>query len=278
MYTLERFGSVVLPVYNNSYTLSPIPAQLVLVQTTTGAFDNDGEGRNRPILPLPLSYKAVVTETVYNSNRAILDTLRAAVGTRTKLYRRADDDSTVHYCTARLSSMPHERPYSMRGYFEITLDFQQLTVWTGTIHGVGWVFDSGILLDTARTLDETPPVTLNTNPKTITVSNGGNLPITDIQFTIVAGSATITSVQLNGGLWVLKWIGSLPAGGTLIIDAGASMVLKNGGNDYNAFTLDAGHALDRWAMLQPGNTSVVVTLVGGSTNSTISIIYNDGWA
>lgn len=278
MYTLSRFGSITLPTSNTSYTSSPVPAQLSFVQTTSGVFDNDGDGRNRQVFPLLLSYKAAVTEDTIVANRTILDALRAAVGTRARLYRYADNDNSIHYCIARASGMPHDRPFIMRSHQEFELNFSQLTPWVGTIHGTGWVFDSGILFDAARTLDEVPPTTLNTNPKTIVVANNGNLPATDIQFTVTTGSTTITAFQIDGPSFSFRWAGSLLAGQSVTVDAGAAMVLKNGSDNYNAFTFGSGHALDRWAMLQPGNNNITVYLSGGGTNSTISIIYNDGWA
>jgi hypothetical protein len=279
MYTINRFGAITLPAYMTDYNLSPLPAQLAFVQTTTGVFDNDGDKRSRQTFPLSVSYKALVAEDVYATNRTVLDALRAAVGTRAILYRTADNDATVHNCTARLASMNQQRPYSMRqNLFEFELNFQQLSPWRGLIHGAGWVFDSGVLLDNSRVLDEAPPTIINPNPTTIVCSNGGNIPVDDIQFTIIAGSAPITAIQIDGPAFSLGWVGSLLTGQSVFIDTGAAMVLKAGNNDYNAFALLPFHHLDRWASLSSGTNTLSVLLTGGGTNSTISIIYNDRWA
>lgn len=279
MYTVTRFGAITLPTALTDYTLSPLPAQLVFVQTTTGVFDNDGDGRNRQTLPAPISYKATVTEDVYANNRTVLDALRAAVGTRARIYRTADDNAEIHYCTARLVAMNHDRPYSLRQHiFQIELAFQQLTPWVGLIHGAGWVFDSGVLLDNARTLDETPPTVISTNPLTVAVTNNGNIPATDVQMTLTA-AATITTARLYvNGIWDITWTGTLLTGQSLTFDAGAYSVQRNGTNVYAGFAFGPLHAIDRMVRIDPGGNDIIVQLTGGSTTSTLSVIFNDAWA
>lgn len=280
MYTINRFGAITLPTALTDYTLTPLPAQLVFVQTTTGAFDNDGSGRNRQTLPAPISYKATVTEDIYANNRTVLDALRAAVGTRALLYRTADNDATVHHCTARLVNMTHDRPYSLRqNIFQIELTFQQLSPWAGALHGAGWTFDSGVVLDNARTLDETAPTVINTYGKIIFVTNSGNIPVTDIQFTLTAGSAPVTNARLLVyGVWDFNWEGSLATGQTLVFDSGAYSVQVNGTNGYSGFLLGPLHQIERMAQFDPGENAITVALTGGSTNSTLAVVFSDAWA
>lgn len=278
MYAITQFGTITLPTYNTEWPLEPLPARLLFVETTGGAFDNDGDGRNRQTLPFALRYQAVVSEDTYNNNRGVLDTLRAAVGTRAKLYRTALDNNAQQFCTARLSAMPHTWPFEQRGYFVISLDFQQLSPWNGAVHGVGWFFDAGIVLDNARTLDETPPTTLNTSPKSITIANAGNLPVDNVQFILTAGSANITTFSLSGPDWGFSWSGILVAGSTLTIDTGAFSVLNAGGNDYANFTLATNHKVEKWVSFTPGNNTFSVAKVGGSTNSTLAAVFYDRWA
>ena len=228
MYTIEHFGDITLPRYMTTYTLSPVTGRANLIETTAGVFDNDGAARNLPVFPFPLSYKCIVYEDVYAANRAPLDALRAAVGTRARLYRRANDDNTTQYCIARLSANPHERPYTQPGYFEITLDFQQMSPWLGIEHGVVWRFDSGEIFDGGRTFDESPPIALTTVVTPITLTNGGNLPCHDMVIEVKSGatpltSLTITSETTNQGL---HWSGTLYPSGELRIDTAAWSVLN----------------------------------------------------
>lgn len=277
MYALERFGSITLSPFNNSFPLSPVPTKLNLTQTASGVYDNDGSDRGKQIFPFALPYNCVITEDVYNDNRAVLDELRAAVGTQAKLYRRARDDDTVQWCMAKLPEAPHDWPYTQRGYFEITLGFQQLSPWVGASHGIGWELDDGVLLDDGRNLDEEPPVVLNTNPKAITITNNGNLPVDDIQFSVMAGSTPITRFEISTVDRRLVWTGSLTNGEFVTIDAGACGVQKNGSNDYNSL-LAQQFNVKTWAQFKSGANILNVALTGGGTDSTIFVIYRDKWA
>ena len=279
MYTITRFGTITLPTCKTEYTTSPVPAQLNLVQTASGVFDNDGTDRRKQAFPHPLSYKAYVVEDDLAVARPIMDDLRAAVATRARLYRTADNNGETHYCWAVLAAEPQSRPWgSGMHIWELEFSFQQMSPWIGAIHGVGWKFDTGIKFDNGRTFDETPPVTLSTNPLSMTKPNAGNLPVTDIRFVTTAGGAPITAIQIDGPGFSLIWTGNLPIGSTVEIDAGAAMVLKNGSNDYNAFRFGPGHTIGTWAQLLKGDNTVTVTLTGGSTDSKFSMIYYDKWA
>lgn len=281
MYAIERFDVVALPIFNNSFTLSPVPAALQLVPTTSGVFDSDGGTRSRQSFPFPISYKAVVSQDTYNNNRAQLDQLRSYVGARAMLYRRARDDNSVHSCVARLAAEPHEWPYTQRGYFEVSLDFQQLSPWFGHLNGTGWTFDSGVFFDTGRTFDEIAPTTLSATTTNVTIPSNGNLSSTTAIISIVAGSAPLAELTI----WNLRtncymsWIGTLGIGGTLQIDTGAWSVLNNGLDDYGSFSVvEPFHKNERWMEFASGDNPLVITRLGGGTNSTIAFVFNDYWA
>ena len=278
-YTITRFGSITLPVGLTNYTLSPVPAQLSIVQTTAGAYNNNGSGRQKQAFPHSVSYKCTVTEDTLAANRAVLDTLRAAVGTQGRLYRTADDDGTIHYCTAILIAEPHERPYGNRMYIhELELSFQQMGPWRGAAHGVGWTLDSGVLLDNARNLDETPPTTMTSSPEILTITNAGNLPVDDARVIVTAGSSDIDHVYLTSELVELRWVGTLEAGTALEIDAGAFSVTNAGSDAYAGFTIQPDHSIEGLLQIPEGNSLLAVYFGGGGTDSTVAVIFNDGWA
>lgn len=277
-YVLERFGTITLPAVMTIEDISPVAPIDTLVQTTSGVFDNAGGARSDQKFPQMINMKTLVAETDPNVFRATIDALRALVGTRDFLYRRAENDSSVQKSLCRLVQMPYQR--QIENWATMSLDFkwQQLGPWLGAIHGVGWSFDAGILLDNARTLDETPPIVLDTSTKGISIVNAGNLPVTDIQFTLIAQSAPITTVLITGADWSFRWDGTLVPGATLMVDTGASSATVNGTNAYAGFSLTNLHNIDRWARMAAGTNSIVVSIWGGGTTSTLSIIFYDGWA
>lgn len=278
MYVIERFGSITLPIYNTEWPLEPVQARLSVVDTMAGAYDNDGDGRRRYVFPHPLPYQGIIDEDVYNDNRGVLDALRAAVGIRTRLYRRAQDDSAVQWCLASLNTMPHTWPYKQRGYFVVSLQFQQLSHWHGASHDIGWQFDSGVIFDEGRTLDEAPPTVLTTNPQTIGITNDGDLATSDVVLEITAGSANITDIVIGGVGWHLLWHGTLLAGNTLTIDAGSWLVTNSGVNSYANLSLGIYHTIERWIEIQPGAGYYTIQLTGGGTGSTAALQFYDRWA
>lgn len=278
-YTIVRFGSITLPVGLTNYTLSPVPAQLSIVQTTAGAYNNNGSGRHKQAFPHSVSYKCTVTEDTLAANRTVLDALRAAVGTQTKLYRTGDDDGTIQHCMAILVAQPYERPHGNRMYIhEIELSFQQMGPWRGVLHGTGWTLDSGILLDDGRNLDETPPITMTSSPEILTISNNGNLPADDVRVIVTAGSVDIDHVYLSSELVELRWTGTLLAGNELVIDSGAFSVLNAGSDAYSGMTLQPDHSIEGLLQIPEGESFLAVYFGGGGTDSTVAVIFNDGWA
>lgn len=277
MYRIDRFGSITLSSYNNDFTLSPVQTPPSIIATSAGAFDNDGAGRSRQQFPHPISYECVVAGDEYNENRATLDELRAAVGTRSRLYRIATDDDTIQSCIARLIDMPHTWPYEQRGYFRIQLRFLQLTPWQGSDHAE-WRLDDGYLLNDGLLFDpNTYKVTLSTTP-TQTVVNGGNLPVHDVTLTLTAGAAALTGASFSMPGVSLIYLGSIPALGTLVIDCGAKSVTVNGAPNYRGLALGPAHTSEHWIELQPGNNSITASGTGTTTGATWAVNFNDWWA
>lgn len=281
MYQIYRFGNIDLSPFNNDFTLSPVPAKTNLLSTTGGMFDSDGEGRSRQQFPFPLSYKCVVMEDVYNNNRATLDALRAAVGTRAKLYRRAANDGAVHWCIARLVAMPHDWPYTQRSHFVVSFDFQQLTPWQGFDHA-DWRLDDGYEIDDGLLLDPALYTASLPGTSAITILNSGNLPVTDVLLTVKAGANPLNNIVFFGpdGVW-LQWSGTIPAASELVIDTGAQSVLLDGVNAYQYLSLPVYHTVPDWFYIPPGSTLVAIamaTTVGEMTGSKWTVNFRDWWA
>jgi hypothetical protein len=280
MYTLERFGSIMLPIYDPESDLSPVEPRLALIETTGGAFDNDGGSRSAQKFPHPLAYQGtlVISDSTLTAVRTTVDALRAAVGTRATLYRRAWDDDTVQTCVARLAKMPVIQRYGDVGQWKISLNFLQMGRWRGARHDDPWTFDSGEFFDEGLIFDEEAPTVLDTNPKTTVVVNNGNLPVRDAQVIVTAQGTDITAITFSATGISLTWTGALSAGASLIIDDADVTVLAAGLAAYDDLTRNVGHVFDTWFEFAPGATSLTINRTGGDNSSTIAIIFRDGWA
>lgn len=262
-------------------TMTPVSARVSFTETTSGSFDNDGIGRNQQALPHSLKYQGVIpvySGETFTTLRTLEDSLRAAVGTRAKLYRRARDNEEVHWCYARLTGMPYDTSSKDKSWRTISLDFQQLTRWYGVRHDDPWTFDSGELFDDALVFDEDEPTILNTNPKVVTVTNNGNIPIRDAQIVITAAGSPITVLIISNDDIDLAFLGTVDTGDSLTIDAGAWTVINSGVDAYEDFDVGFQHFIEPWLEFPPGDTQITIARTGGSAASTAAIVFRDGWA
>lgn len=278
-YSFERFGAITLPEYNREMNMAPVAAVQRIVATAAGAFDADGSGRAGQQFPHALTVEAIVFEEAAADLRAALDALRAAVGTRAYLYRRADDDSTVHRALCRLASMDVQRSYEQRrAYQPVTLQFLQLSAWQGA-SSAAWTLDDGELFDDGLLFDATSYAWSIGSSLTIrSVTNGGNLPVMDVVFTITAGATGLTNPILTGGGMDLRWTGTIAATKSLVIDCGVLSVLNDGANAYSGLTLGANHAIEAWCSLAPGATDIELAITGTLTGATWGVSFRDRWA
>lgn len=278
-YTLERFGTVTLPIYNPESDHSPLHARTAVIQTIAGAFDGWGDEDAPLELPATRSYRCVVLEESYSAWRTALDELRALVGKRAKLYRRANDDDSIQWCTARLLQNPTQRRYGSGLAQEVELVFQLWSGWHGQDHK-SWKLDEGYFLDDGLYLDDGGfTETMASSPHTITVTNGGNRRVDDAVITITAGSSSITAVTIaKTGETDIDYGGIISSTKTLVIDCGAYTVKDDGVSDYANFSLASNHKIAEWLRLDPGDNDIIITFSGGSTNSTVNVQFRDGWA
>lgn len=277
MYTFDRFGAITLPLYNRTSVQSPAPAREAIVQTIAGAFDSDGSGRSMPKWPQTLSLRCIVAEDSKATQRTVLDALRAAVGLRGKLYRIADSDASSQRAPCRLVALEVERNQKDLTTQEVQLRFQQLGPWQGTVHSGPWTLDSGVLLDEGYALDVSSSVYTFSTPTTVWLSNGGNLPHSDVIMAVTATSGTLYALGITATGADMVWSGVLNAGHQLLVDFGAQAVTVDGNDAYAGLELTDNHTIEEWLLLNPGANSLYLNPVGGATVQ-VTFQYVDRWA
>lgn len=278
-YTLWKFGSIELPPYNRSTKMTPVRPRTALVATAAGVFDAWGSGRAQAKFPHSITLKCVLAADDAATWRSSIDALRAAVGTRALLYRRADDDGTVNKCTARLMDMNYSRVGRRALHQELTLAFEQLDRWGGK-QWADWTLDDGHFLDDGYFLD-TGAISLypDTSPE---VTVGGNLPATSPIFTIeMAGTDTDPiSVVIPATGVALNVDGPWADGDVLIIDSDARLITFNGADAYDRLDLDTGygaydHTANEWLAITPGTYAIFVI---GAAIEAAEMTYTEAWA
>jgi hypothetical protein len=284
MYRLERFDTVTLPQADFVSDISAAPARSATVTAGGSSYDAYSTDVAPQKLPYPLTHRCAVMETTLAAMRTSIDALRALVGTRAVLYRRALDDDTVHWAWARLMSLPETRKTNELFAQPIELRFEVWSNWRGNHHGEGWTFDSGEYLDSGLVFDEDETTTLNsaTSPdyQDITINNAGDLATTDVNIKVTAGSAAITKVEISKPYGNVSWYydGTIATTKSLIVASGSKTVTNDGTGDSDHFHLAAAHSIEPWLRMAVGDNIYRVALTGGSTDSTITFDFSDGWA
>lgn len=260
-YWITKFGTTNLPARAQMQDVGTGKAHSGLVTLPDGsAFDALGTATSR-VTPWQLS----VTGAIVAASEAALYTagtaLYALVGRVDTLYRTPDGGTAdSQQVRARCLSADFARDVRHRLWAQPTLTFEvQEPVWSGTA-------------------DVTTTGTLTTGG-TYGFANAGNAPVWDPVFAIKAGAA-ITSLQLQcssvgyeahlcfgTAYGTGSTGGTIPTGGTLVIDCGDYSVINNGTAAYSRFELGASHKIDAWAKLFPAGpgTQFVVTFNGGGT-------------
>lgn len=278
-YTLQRFGAITLPLYNRRTDMSPVLPRTALLATAAGTFDAWGSERAPQKLPHNITMACVLSEDAAAAFRTAIDALRAAVGTRASLYRLADDDATVHRCTARLIDMDYQRAVANIHHQELKLTFQQLDAWTGR-RAEDWVLDDGSDLDDGLYLD-TGDV-LITPPGASEVTILGNLPAKDVRITmnfdgVDTDPAYVVIPQSGVAIEIAGPWANLDV---LYIDAEARTITLNGADCYSRVNLDNGylaydHTASEWLRLEPGYNQVFAI---GTALDSATLQYVEAWA
>jgi hypothetical protein len=281
-YTLERFGGIVLPPYNRQTSMPPVQPRTALVATAAGVFDAWGADRAPQQFPQAITLTCILYEEVAATWRSSVDALRAAVGTRATLYRKADDNGDVHRCPARLIDMAYTRATKHIRHQELRLTFQQLDQWEGK-RWENWALDDGHALDDGMALDSGAIVLVPGGP----VNVGGNLPARNVVVSFTIGGSGISNLQIivDPGV-VLSIVAPLTAGDVYAIDAAARTATKNGADAYGKIDLDTAdhnnpthyHLVNEWISIPPGSPIVLLQYDSSAGAVTGTLVFAEAWA
>ena len=260
---IDRFGTTYatatqIPQAGGSQDLGVGPTQAPMVELPGGGgFDALGSDQARGRLS-----ELVVRGNLDAASESALDTawapFRALLGTRNKLWALMGNGSQ-RWKWARLLEEPALSEAVHVDWQPLTLRFQlESEVWQGAAHSE------------VTGLDE--------SPQACGAPNNGNVPVRDAVFTLTAAGTPITAVTVTmTGVSQFTWTGSIGVGKSLVIDCGAGTVKNDGADAYSTFALTANHKIREWLRLAAGLNSVLVARSGGSSASTVTIAYNDGW-
>jgi hypothetical protein len=214
-----------------------------------------------------------------------LNSYRMLRGKFGQLYRFNEITQDSVWAYAECAQINSIRATENRRHIDVDLDFNVFSeVWNGAAHSPGpnVVFATGVLFGSGRTFNESAGdvITLNTSPKTFSLTNDGDAPQRSVAF-ILTPAATITAFTLTGPGFGWTWNGSLPVGTQLVLDNGNRTIRKLTGGVYSpayTLTLDLTRMTSlEWLTLGAGSTSLTATITGGGTTSTLGFTYNDGW-
>ena len=260
-YQYTQFGSTLIPQLDAEQDIgSGIAPAYLIPMDLGGGYDPKGTQRvYRP--PRAIAASGWIVAATPSALKTAYAAWLALVGTRASLFRLGDGDGSSQWATARLQEVRCKRTpiYSLAVQVELTFVLVSPCFYGTTPYNAQY--------------------TLDTNPRTCVVANAGDHPVLNAILSLMAGSSPITRVKIGvSGVTEIQWDGSLASGKILTINCGARSVVNDTTSEYKLLTRTANHKVAEWLRLNAGNTSVVVTLTGGSTNSVINFAYYDGWA
>jgi hypothetical protein len=198
-----------------------------------GIYDVDDDRPPRGLRKV--TRRGVLRENSKRELQGAYEALAVAAGTKGKLYRQTETGDRADWITARLMVDIEDRTPQITRQDDgrwvlattITLDLQD-KAWHGVRHGTALVpLDSGYSLDVGIPLDDAADTTtLDTSPKTITITNDGNMPCDQITLDLLAGSADVTAFSYQCGKANCTFTGLVKAGNRLSIDTANAKVMN----------------------------------------------------
>jgi len=281
---LIRFGVygisiLTLPVLEKSHDQGSGASRMLFVDTPDGQFDLLATERARRA-PFSLPVACKLYGTTPTAVQTQLDTLKAKRGERDKLWAETPAGD-LRWVTARLDSVVGTNLTKTSCYLPVTLTFTVLPqYWNGTDHS-GWNLDEGEYLDAGLYLDSEFTFALDASPKTVSVTNSGNVNVEDCIITVTAQTSVITALVIERivnsvSVDKLTYNGGIAAGKSLVIKSGRGSIENDGLGDYANLTL--GGKNDNWFSLAPGANSIKVTKTGGGATSSVDFTFSDAWA
>jgi len=186
-----------------------------------------------------------------------VDDLKGKLGQWDVLWRKRIADGVLTWKECRLLRVDHvEKLENANVVSDISSIFETLDV--------GWK---------AATATSRSKTTVDGVTNSLSIPNAGTVPIRDAVFTVTRLTGTITSVTLTGPSMDFTWTGSLGSGAALVVDGGDHTILAGGVDAYDDLVFNAGHTIDDWLLLPRGQSTIYVTVTGGT--STINMTTYD---
>ena len=274
------------PAYDISIADGRAEARSNFQMTPRGGFDPHGnnDAVHRPF-DIVVDFDQIETDAV--SLQTAKDATKGLFGKRGKLYAEPYNTGTEptwqrteRWIDARCVQTPFERLIENYHYQPMALVFEvERLPWHGLPRPI-WQFDESYDEGNLTTYNVAFDSTWEwdgggfTNDMVLSpqlyqsglANNRGNYPVTDAVFTIVAGGAAITHLEIEGGGFHLIFKDSIQPGTALVIDCNNLTVENDGVNAYTAaaFELGANHTVEGWCHFAPGETTVTITWVGGT--------------
>lgn len=205
----------------------------------------------------------MVSLTDYATGSALdnyIDTLKSLVGQKGTLYRTSANIGTS-WTNARVDSVNLTRGEANYNYINAEMNFKQLDpAWYKLAQPGYWTFAGTAVSGT------------------VAVENQGNRVNTYVQCIFVAGTAghgTVGFENWSTGYWVL-YTGSVPAGGTLIINTQTYSVKKNGTADY--VHLSSSAVMQDWFAVLPGTNAILMNQYNPDTEAIAYLLFNHAYA
>lgn len=179
---------------------------------------------------------------------ANLDTLRQLFGAPGQHTLKHSFGSITRLAQAEVVNQVEFRPEGTNNVYRLVVEFLLADPW--------WYAESATTVG---------PTSIVSNPQNITVTNAGTYQVDDAMITTVG--EIVNPKFTVGSRWV-QYTGTVPAGGTLVVNCGAFTAALNGAN----VTGDISHVGGvEWLLIQPGaNTFTVSSSSMGTPAVTVS--------
>lgn len=294
-YALRQFGSILLPEYKedgNADNLGTGLARTSWQELPNGTyFDNYYGVERRPQGIRPLTKEGVLIGDDATAIRTQIDALRKNIGVRDKLTVQFFD-GVLRWQWAVLKEVNTEAALLKGRAMPVQLTFETAAQhWYQLVQGTeGWTIgdDSFLLGDGTAAIGQSDYVYTidgNGSARFFSLVHSGNIPATNLQITVTAGTTNLTQVDIQNVTsdgatandWIIQYTGTILAGESLVIDCGALTVLNDGDD---AFADLSATAKAQWMRLEAEATNSIKVTAYGNTNldATISFRWFDHYA
>ncbi len=286
MYRLVRFGELSLAYYNQVDVIGSGETPTHFIHLPDGgAIDGFGNLQKHPGVTERAKKIRLIgfTEAELSARYFRLLAMR---GKRDRLFRRLPNN-LEHWQWARLISIDAERRYDQARFKRIQ-DIELRFVsgeafWHGAAAGTLWYinddqyFNSGLYLNTSA-FALTPDATTSLEIIVGSADDPGRSPVRVMTIFVTAGDTDITSLVIErAGGEGLAYLGTIPAGESLVINTGTLQVTLNGEDAYHSCFYVNVTELGSWFALLPGQNDVTVRIEGGGSGAKIDFVFYEAW-